>query len=140
MNHPYLPSTVMHDLVNKYLICHDQLKVSYVLKDYLYINEQIFVSILRLSRHINLKHIFDRFIQHNARYIKEEHRISVYNATISWPYILSQSFDVETLNKVWLYHSTDLFQLYTRLFSYSPFVYQPNYTLVDIFDVPCKLL
>ena len=129
MNHPKLPWTVMHDLVNNYLTCHDQLKVSYVLNNYLCINEQSFANILRSSCHLNLKKLFNRFIKCSKRYIQHEHGVSVKNATISWPYILPQSFDVHTFNKVWLYYSTDLFSLYTRLFSYSPFVYQPKHAL-----------
>ncbi|CAF4070262.1 unnamed protein product, partial [Rotaria magnacalcarata] len=136
MNHPKLPSTVMHDLINVNLICNDQLKVSYVLKDYLCINEQIFATILRSSSNLNLKNLFNDCIKDSIQYVQEEHRIIVKNSTISWPYILPQSFDLRTLNKVWAYHTTDLFALYTRLFSYSPFVYRPKHTLIDIFEVP----
>jgi hypothetical protein len=140
MNHPLLPATVIHDLINNYLTCHDQLKTGHVLKDYLDINEQILATILRSSYHICLKNLFDPLITKSFRYVKEPYRVSVRQSVISWPYNLPQSFDLNTFNKVWVYHSTHLFQLYTRLFSYSPFVYQPNYTLVDIFDVPCKFL
>ncbi|CAF4875125.1 unnamed protein product, partial [Rotaria socialis] len=136
MNHPKLPSTVMHDLINVNLICNDQLKVSYILKDYLCINEQIFATILRSSCNLNLKNLFNDCIKDSIQYVQEEHRIIVKNSTISWPYILPQSFDLRTLNKVWAYYATDLFALYTRLFSYSPFVYRPKHTLIDIFELP----
>ncbi|CAF3751172.1 unnamed protein product [Rotaria socialis] len=75
MNHPKLPSTVMHDLINVNLICKDRLKVSYVLKDYLCINEQIFATILRSLSHLNLKNLFNDCIKDSIQYVQEENHI-----------------------------------------------------------------
>ncbi len=51
MDIQYLPSTVIHDIVNQYLTGH---KISYIVKEYLCLNEQTFATILRSSYELDL--------------------------------------------------------------------------------------
>ncbi|CAF0877434.1 unnamed protein product [Adineta steineri] len=70
---------------------------------------------LRSSSQINLTELFRSIIRNYSKYIEINECLRIENSTVSWPYILP------------------------RLFSYSPFIYRPNYTLVNIFDVPFVL-
>jgi len=135
-----LPLLVIQNIVDNYLTCHDQLTFSHSLTEYLHINDRLLATILRSSYEIDLSYLSRAIIRNNSRYIEQEQSLSLRNTSISWPYLLPRSFDFNTLNKVWAYYRTDLFSLYARLFSYSPFVYRPKYTLVNIFKVPCKSL
>ncbi|CAF4065563.1 unnamed protein product, partial [Adineta steineri] len=139
MNRDILPSLVIQKIVDNSLTCHDQLIVSHTLHEYLYVNDGFLATILRSSNQINLYYLFQAIITDNSYYIQKEESVLLKDTLISWPYLLPQSFDVHTLNKVWAYYRTDLFSLYVRLFSYSPFVYRPKYTLVNIFKVPFLL-
>jgi len=139
MNYENLPSTIIYEIFNNYLNCHDQLKFTYVFNNKLYINERMMSTILRSSPEIDLRQLFRRITQNTSHYLERKDRIYLRNTSMSWPYILPRSFDVNTLNKLWAYYHTDVFSLYCRLFSYTPFVYQPSRTLIDVFDVPCKI-
>lgn len=132
-----LPLIVIQDIVDNYLTCHNQLTVTYALTEYVHVNNGLFATILKSSHQIDLSYLCQTIIRNNSRYTEQERSLLLRNTSISWPYLLPRSFD---FNKVWAYYRTDLFSLYVRLFSYSPFVYQPNYTLVNIFNVPCKFL
>jgi hypothetical protein len=138
MNIEYFPSTVLYDIVKNYLIGHDQLKISFLAKKYLYLNEGNFASILRSTNEVDLGDFIRAIIDHNSPYVQTRQRLYLRKTNISWPCILPKSFDVNTFNKVWAFYTTDLFSLYVRLFSYSPFFYRPDFTLLDLFEFPCK--
>ncbi len=109
MNYQHLPSTVIHDIINSYTTCHEQLKLTYMFKQYLYINEQTLATILRSSSQVDLTHLFRTTLRNNSGYIEKEQRLYLKNSTLSWPYVLPKAFDEKTLNKVWSHYDTDLF-------------------------------
>ncbi|CAF2149136.1 unnamed protein product [Rotaria magnacalcarata] len=131
-----LPSIVTQDIVDSYLTCHDQVIASHTLTEYFHINDGLLSTILISAHQIDLCNLFRTLIKNNSRYIEQEESFLFRDTLISWPYLLPRSFDFITLNKVWAYYCTDLFCLYVRLFSYSPFVHRPKYTIINIFKVP----
>ncbi|CAF1058847.1 unnamed protein product [Adineta steineri] len=117
MNYQYLPSTFIHNLINKYLVCHDQLKASIIYKELLVLNEQTFATMLRSSSQINLTELFRSIIRNYSKYIEINECLCIENLTVSWPYILPRSFDVNTLNKPDLLtsHELNFFHLYGEI-------------------------
>lgn len=138
MPHPTIPSLVLQHIFNNYLYCQDQLFFANLFLDQLNINDQCLLMILRNARQIDLQQLCEAMLLDDSQYILTDGQLRSSNSTYSWPTILERAFDVLTFNRVWGYFKTNLFHLYTRLFSFSPFFYRPQYSLVDVFKIPCK--
>ena len=138
MQRASLPTTVLHNIFANCLRAHDQLIFSKMFRRHLVINNQTLATILRLALPSDLHHLSDPIVRDNHRYIVGNNRVTERHSSLSWPITLERAFDVETFNRTWGHFSTELFALYSRLFSYSPFFYRPQYPLVDVFNVLCK--
>ena len=138
MQRTSLPTTVLHNILANCLRTHDQLIFANMFRSHLVINNQSLATILRRALPIDLRHLSDQIIRDNDRYIIANNRVTERNSDLSWPITLERAFDIDIFNQTWGHFSTQLFSLYSRLFSYSPFFYRPQYQLVDVFNVPCK--
>ena len=140
MQQQILPSTVLHYLLNNYLHSHDQLIFAKIFHTNLVINDQSLATILRHARSTNLHHLSHPILIDNNRYIYDGDRVSLPNSAVNWSMTLAHVFNIDTFNRVWGYFSTDLFRLYSRLFSFCPFFYRPQYPLIDVFKIPCEFI
>lgn len=138
MQRTSLPTTVVHNILANYLRTHDQLIFAKIFRNHLVINNQTLATILRQALPIDLRLSSDPMIMDNNQYIIENNLVTERSSSLSWPITVERAFDVDTFNRTWGHFSTELFSLYSRLFSYSPFFYRPQYPLVDVFNVPCK--
>ena len=133
-----LPNTVLHSILTNYLTAHDQLNFAKLFRGHLFINNQSLAAILRRAVPTDLRHLSAQIITDSDRYLASNDHVTERISNLNWSITLERAFDITTFNRTWGHFSTPLFSLYSRLFSYSPFFYRPQYPLVDVFNVPCK--
>ena len=139
MSHLPLPNLVLQNIFNQFLDCYDQLFFSKLFCNQLTINDRSLAMRLRRSHPVDIRQFFIQSLSCYDQYSIIGEEMASQNSTGSYPVTLERAFDVDTFNRTWGYSSTNLFHLYSRLFSFSPFFYRPQYPLVDIFKVSCKL-
>ncbi|CAM4971320.1 unnamed protein product [Rotaria socialis] len=86
-------------------------------------------SILPLKNEINLL-----INMYKSPYIIIDNSISVSMSSLRWNNFVYGAFQLNVIKKSLKYYSTNLFFLYSRLWSFTPFYYEASYPTVDLFQ------